>query len=219
MIEVVLSGFLFLFIIVTNVLSGRFGYETFSELNADSKLQKINRDPKKFKTAFLLIVIEHFAIIFLAVMLFFAFNAYSLLLAAVWTVSRTLEGVVQIYYKKRYWNLLNVAKQYQNASDSEKSSLADSALGVLRTKNTVFCSAQLLFSVGTLAYSILFATSSTGVPDLIGWFGVIAGTIYGVGNGVYLAKTNSKALWNVGGLLIFVFELILGVWLLFSWLI
>jgi hypothetical protein len=219
MIEVVLSGFLFLFIIITNILSGRFGYETFSELNADTKLQTIDRDPKKFKTASLLIIIEHFAIICLAVMLFVAFNPYNLLLAIVWTIFRALEGAIQIYYKKNYWGLLNLAKQYQNAPETERSSLADSALGVLKTKNKVFASAQLLFSVGTLAYSILFATTSAGVPELIGWFGIISSAIYGIGNGIYLAKPDFKALWNVGGLLIFVFELILGCWLLFSTLL
>ena len=67
MIEIVLSGFLFLLIIITNILSGRFGYETFSDLNAKAKLQKIASNPKKFKTALAFIIVEHFALIALAV--------------------------------------------------------------------------------------------------------------------------------------------------------
>jgi len=90
MIELVLSGFLFLFIIVTNILSGRFGYETFSNLKAEAKLQKIGADPKKFKSSFMFIFIEHVAIIGLALMLFFAFGSYNIVLAVVWTASRTL---------------------------------------------------------------------------------------------------------------------------------
>lgn len=219
MIEIVLSGFLFLFIIATNILSGRFGYETFSDLDAGAKLEKINRDPQKFKTASALIVIEHFSIICLAVLLFVAFNPYSLLLAIIWTISRTLEGTIQIYYKRKYWGLLNLAKCYKNASETERASLTDSARGVLKTKNTVFVSTQLLFSVGTLAYSILFATSSAGVPDLIGWFGIVASIIYGVGSGINLAKPSFRAMWGLGGLLILVFELMLGGWLLFSTII
>ena len=219
MIEVILSGILFWFIIVTNVLSGRFGYETFSCLDAEAKLKKINGAPPKFKTAFMLIVVEHLSIICLAAMLFISFNSYSLLLAAVWTISRTLEGAVQIYYKKDYWGLLKLAKQHQNANEAQKSLLNNSALNILKTKNTVFASAQLLFALGTLAYSIMFATSATGVPDLIGWFGVLSSIIYGVGNGAILVKPNFKAIWNVGGLLIFVFELILGCWLVFSTLL
>ena len=215
MIEIVLSGFLFWFIIVTNLLSGRFGYQTFNDLKAEPKLQKIAKNPKNFKTGFTFIVIEHVAIICLAVVLFFAFSSFSMILAVVWTVSRSLEALIQIYYKKSYWGLLSLAKQCSDVSESEKTSIVDSACGVLKTKNTVFFATQLLFSIGTFAYSILFATSSTGVPDLIGWFGIIASVIYGLGNGINIVKPNIKALWNIGGLLILIFELILGGWLLF----
>ena len=55
MIEVILSGFLFLFIIITNITSDRFGYKTISDLDSDTKLQKINKDPKKFKISIVLI--------------------------------------------------------------------------------------------------------------------------------------------------------------------
>lgn len=216
MLEAVLSGFLFLFIILTNILSGKFGYQTFNDLNAEPKLQQIAKNPKKFKTGFMFINIEHFGIIGLAVMLFFAFNSYSIVLATVWTISRTLEAVIQIYYKKSYWGLLNLAKQYSGASDAEKSSIVDCAFGVLKTKNTVFVATQLLFSIGTLTYSILFTTQSTGVPDWLGWFGIISSIIYGIGNGINIVKPSFKAIWNVGGLLILIFELILGGWLLFS---
>ena len=214
-----MSGFLFLFIIVTNLASGRFGYETFNDLDSEAKLKQINKDPKKFKIGFALIVIEHFAIIALAASLFIAFNPFNLILAVVWTISRTAEGAIQIYYKKSYWGLLNIANQYSGASGSEKDSLIDLGRSILKTKNTVFVSTQLLFSIGTLSYSILFATLSTVVPDYIGWFGIIASVIYGLGNAINLAKPNFKALWNLGGLLILIFELILGGWLLFSPLI
>jgi len=210
-----LSGFFFWFIIVVNIVSGRFGYETFSDLNAKAKLQKIASNPKKFKTSLRFIVVEHFALFALAVVLFFTFGSYSIILAVVWTVSRSLEALIQIYYKKIYWGIANLAKQYSSANDDKKASIVDSAGSVLKTKNTVFVFAQLLFSIGTLAYSIVFATQTTVVPDLLGWFGIIASVIYGVGSGVNIFKPDSKAIWNVGGLSILVFELILGEWLLF----
>lgn len=215
MIEIVLSGFFFWFIIVVNIVSGRFGYETFSDLNAKAKLQKIASNPKKFKTSLRFIVVEHFALFALAVVLFFTFGSYSIILAVVWTVSRSLEALIQIYYKKIYWGIANLAKQYSSANDDKKASIVDSARSVLKTKNTVFVFAQLFFSIGTLAYSIVFATQTTVVPDLLGWFGIIASVIYGVGSGVNIFKPEFKAIWNVGGLSIFVFELILGGWLLF----
>ena len=46
MIELMLSGFFFWFVIVTNIASNRFGYQTFSDLDAEAQLQKINADPK-----------------------------------------------------------------------------------------------------------------------------------------------------------------------------
>ena len=48
MIEMILSGFLFLFIIITLITSERFGYSVISDLDSDTKLQEINKDPKKF---------------------------------------------------------------------------------------------------------------------------------------------------------------------------
>ena len=215
MIEDVLSGFLFLFIIITNMASNRFGYETFSSLDSDTKLKKINKDQKKFKIGTTLILLEHIGIISLAIMLFLTFNSYSLLLAVVWTISRITEGLIQIINKKSYWNLVNISKQYSEANGTEKKSLSDLTYKILKTKNSVFTFAQILFSVGTLSYSILFVTSGI-VPELVGWFGIVASIIYGFGSGIKLANTNTKAVWSLGGLLILIFELVLGVWLILS---
>ena len=99
-IETMLSGFLFLFIIITNITSGRFGNETFSDLDAETKMQKISKDPKKFQIGIILILIEHISIILLAVMLFIAFNQYNIILAIVWTIFRIGESLIQIYNKK-----------------------------------------------------------------------------------------------------------------------
>jgi hypothetical protein len=71
-----------------------------------------------------------------------------------------------------------------------------------------------LFSIGTLAYSILFVTYEV-VPAIIGWFGIVACIPYGLGNGIILVKPNFKVLLYIGGLLILLFEIVLGGWLLF----
>ena len=99
-IEMMVCGFLFWFIIITNLLSERFGYKQMNELESDAKLQKIANDPKKFKISVVLILIEHGSIIALAVMMFVAFSPYNLILGIVWTFSRIFEGVFQIYHKK-----------------------------------------------------------------------------------------------------------------------
>jgi hypothetical protein len=214
----VLSGFLFWFIIIANLTSGRFGYETFSDLDSETKLQKIHKDPKRFQLSIVMILIEHVGIITLAVMLFLAFSSYNMMLAVVWTVARIGEGLIQVYNKKSYWGLLNIAGKYSRASGVGRNALIDTGRSILETKNSIFTFAQILFSIGTLAYSILFVTSGV-VPEILGWFGIVASTLYGFGSGIKLVKPNFKVLWSVGGLLILLFELVLGGWLLFSSLI
>jgi hypothetical protein len=217
-VETFISGFLFLFIIFVIMASVRFGYEISSDLDVDAKLQQINNDPKKFQLSVVLILIEHVSIIALAVMLFIAFSPYNLILAVVWTISRIGEALIQIYNKKNYWRLLDIARQYSGTNGAEKRRLIDSGYSILQSKNTTFNFAQILFSIGTLAYSILFVNYEV-VPALIGWFGLVASILYGAGNGIKLVKPNVTALWNIGGLLIWIFEIVIGGWLLFSSLI
>ena len=206
------SGFFFLFIIITNILSGSFGYKTFGDVDSEAQLRKINRDPTKFKISVVLILIEHLGIISLAVTLFITFNQYYIILGIVWCIFRIGEALIQIYDKKNYWGLLSLARQYLGTSGSEKDALIDLGHSILKTKEFIFGIAQLFFSVGTIAYSILFVTS--GVNPIIGWFGIVASILYGFGNAIFLIKSNSKALWNLGGLLILLFEMILGGWLI-----
>ena len=161
-----------------------------------------------------LILMEHFNIIALATMLFIAFGSYSPILGIVWITFRIGEGLIQIYYKKNYWGLLNIARQYSGTSGAEKNALIDLGRSILKTKSSGFSFAQILFSIGTLAYSILFVTYGV-VPVIIGWFGIGASIIYGFGNGIQLVKPSFKVLWNLGGLLIWLFEIILGGWLIF----
>lgn len=211
-----ISGFLFLLIIVVLITAtSKYGYEIFSELDSDAKLQEIVEDPKKFRTGTMLVIIEHVTIISLAVSMFIAFSSYNMILGIIWVSARAGEGLIQIYNKTKYWGLLEMAGQYSGATGAEKDALVDSALSVLKSKNSTFSFAQILFSIGTLAYSIVFAIYGV-IPEIIGLFGIVASIIYGLGNGINLVRPDFKALWNLGGLLIWIFELVLGGWLLFS---
>jgi len=210
-----LSGFLFWFIIITNIASGRFGYITLNEVDSATKLQRINGSPKNFKIGVGLILVEHISIIALAAMLFIALNPYNLILAIIWTILRTGEGLVQIYFKKNYLRLLDLAGRYSLASGFEKDALVESGRLILKTKNSSFLFAQLLFSAGTLTYLIVFISQGV-VPVFIGWFGIVAATLYGLGSGILLVKPNFTVLPKIGGLLILLLELVVGGWLLFN---
>jgi hypothetical protein len=217
MIEIILAGFLFLFIITTLVIAERFGYSVISDLDSDTKLQEINKDPKKFKIGTALALIEHGTIIALAITLFLAFNSFNIALAIIWTISRITEGIADFYNEKNYWGLLNIARQYSASSGAEKKSLNELGHSILKTRNRVLSVAQILFSIGTLSYSILFATTeAVPVPAFIGWFGIVASILYGFASGIILVKPNKARKFFVVGLLILIFELVLGGWLLVS---
>ena len=220
MIVMILSGFLFLFIIITLITSERFGYSVISDLDSDTKLQEISKDSKKFKIGTVLALIEHGTIIALATMLFLAFNPYNITLAVIWTISRITEGLINFYNEKNYWGLLNIARKYSSSSGAEKKSLSELGRSILKTKNSVIAFAQILFSIGTLSYSILFATSeAVPIPAIIGWFGIVSSILYAFGNGIILVKPNKAMKIFRVGLLILIFEVVLGGWLLFSPLI
>ena len=209
------SGFLFLFIIITNVASVQFGNKLTRDLDSDAKLRKINDHPNRFKISIVLALIEHFSIIALVIMLFIAFGSYSIILGVVWIIFRIGEGLIDIYNEKNYWGLLNIARQYSGTVGAEKKSLSDLARTILKTKEFRFTFAMTLFSIGTIAYSILFVIYGV-VPPIIGWFGLVASILFGFGSGIILIKPNFKALGYLGGPLILLFEVVLGGWLLFS---
>ncbi len=207
------SGFFFLFIIITNISSNFFGYKTTGTVEVKNKLLDINKNQAKFKIGVVLILVEHFGIVFLAISLFIGFSQYNAILGIVWCISRFIEASIQIYDKKNYWNLLDLAIKFSSNEDRENDKIIDSSRNIFKTKEFRFAISQLFFSIGTFAYSILFITYGI-IPLFIGWFGIVSSVLYGFGSVIFLMKRDNKALWGIGGLLILIFELILGIWLL-----
>ncbi len=209
-----LSGFLLLFIMIAIMASVQFGNKIWDDLDSDTRLQSIHNDPKKYKISIVLAFIHNFSIIALVIMLFIAFRSYSIILGIVWITFRTGESLILSYNEKSRWGLLNIAKQYSVSKGAEKKSWSDKALTILKAKDSRFKFAQIPFSIGTIAYSIPFITYGV-VPAIIGWFGIVAGILYGFGNGIEPIKPNFKVLRYFGSGMIWLFELVFGVWLLF----
>jgi hypothetical protein len=212
-----LSGFLFLFILTTFLTSGAFFYK-YGEVNSDDRLQKINNDPKKFKISIMLLLISSISVLALTVMLFIVFSPYNLILGVIWTIFRIGEGLILIYNEKTSWGLINIAGQYSSSSGSKKDSLSDSGRSIFQTLNSRFILSQFLFGIGTLTYSIVFVTYGV-VPEIIGGLGLVASILVILGNGTQLAERSFKSLNLFGGLLMILFEVIFGGWLLFTPLI
>ena len=217
-IEMVLSGFLFLFILVLNLAMGALGYLMEKDYyDSDADLQKINKNPKKFQISIVLALIEHGSVIALTIMLFIAFSPYNIILGIVWTIFRIGEGLIQFYNEPNYWGLLNIARQYSGTSGAEKNSLSDLARTIFKTKDSRFKFAMICWSIGTLAFSIVLVTSEV-VPQIIGWLGIVASILVGFGTGIKLVKPKFK-FEVIGALFAMLFEVIIGGWLLFSPLI
>ena len=190
-IEMILSGFLFLFILVLNLVMGALGYlMEKDDYDPEADLQKINKNPKKFKISIMIALIEHGSVIALTLMLFIAFSPYSIILGIVWAIFRIGEGLIQFYNEKNYSGLLNIARQYSSSSGAEKNSLSNLARTIFNTKDSRFKLAMICWSIGTLAFSIVLVTSEV-VPQIIGWLGIVASILVGFGTGI--AKTLADA--------------------------
>jgi hypothetical protein len=212
-IEMMLSGFLFLFILVLNLVMGALGYlMEEDDYDPDADLQKIENDPKKFQIGIVLALIEHGCVIALTILLFIAFSQYNIILGIVWTICRTGEGLIQFYNEPSYWGLLNIARRYSVSGGGEKNSLSDSARTILKAKDYRFKFAMICWSIGTLAFSIVLVTYGVA-PAIIGWLGIVASILIGFGTGIKLAEPNLKVP-PIGALFAILFEVIIGVWLL-----
>ena len=217
-IERVLSGFLFLFILVLNLAMGALGYlMEKDDYDPDADLQKINKNPKKFQIGIMLALIEHGSVIALTIMLFIAFSPYNILLGIVLLIFRIGESLILYLNDSNYWGFLNIARKYSVSSGAEKKSLSDLARSIFKTKDTRFKFAMICWSIGTLAFSIVLVTSEV-VPQIIGWLGIVASILVGFGTGIKLVKPKFK-FEVIGALFAMLFEVIIGGWLLFSPLI
>jgi hypothetical protein len=207
-----LSGFFFLFIIVTSVVGRILGYK-LDEYDGDAKLRKIVDAPQKFRISIVLLLLEHASIVALGISLFVAFGSYDAALGILWVVVRTGEGLLQFYSEIGYWGLLRLARLYSAGDDVERRTLTEAGRAVLETKNLRFNQAMVLFGVGTLAYSIVFVGYDV-VPVLLGWMGIFVGGLDALGSGLRLARPKIVAPAYLGGALTLAFEAIIGVWLL-----
>jgi hypothetical protein len=209
-----LSGFLFLFILVLNLVMGALGYlMEKDDYDSDKDLKKITNNPKKFKIGIGLALIEHGCVIALTILLFIAFSSLNIMLGIVLIIFRTGEGLIQFYNEPFYWKLINMAKKYSAANATEKKSLSDSTRTIFKGKGTRFKYAMICWSVGTLAFSIVLVYSGF-VPVFIGWLGIIASILVGFYTGLKIIKPTSK-IPPIGALFAILFEIIIGIWLIY----
>jgi hypothetical protein len=208
-----LSGFLFLFILVTNAASVALGNK-IGEADPVAKLLMINDNPSQFLISIVSALISHVSIIALIVMLYLVFSSYNKLLMVMATIFRLGEALIHIYNEINFLQLIEMAKEYSVFSDAEKIVLSASANIILQTKNSTFPIALVLLAIGALAYCILFITYRA-IPTMIAWLGLSASVLSVVGSGIKFVEPSFDILFKIGFLLMMLFEIIFGGWLLF----
>jgi hypothetical protein len=157
-------------------------------------------------------VLSHLGIVAITCTLFIAFSPFNRQLALIGSVSRLGEALAMIYGEVTVMRLIDLAKEY-TLVDSNKESLRLIGDQILRTKNTGVDLGLLLLSIGAIAYCALFLQNGA-VPSMIAWLGLAAGIISAVGILIKFASSFS-ALAVIGMVLMMVFEVTFGGWLLF----
>jgi hypothetical protein len=144
--------------------------------------------------------------------LFIAFSPFNRQLALIGSVSRLGEALAMIYGEVTVLRLIALATEYALA-DSNKESLRLLGDQILQTKNTGVDLGLLLLSIGAIAYCVSFVQSGA-VPSMIAWLGLAAGIISAIGILIKFASGFSASA-VIGMVLMMVFEVTFGGWLLF----
>jgi len=206
-----LCGFLYIFILITNAASVGLGNRT-GEMDSAAMLPTISENPGRYRMGVIVAIASHLGIVAITGTLFIAFSPFNRQLALIGSVSRLGEALAMIYGEVTVLRLINLAKEYALA-DSNKESLRLLGDQILRTKNTGVDLGLLLLSIGAIFYCVSFVQSGA-VPSMIAWLGLAAGIISAIGILIKFASGFS-ALAVIGMVLMMVFEVTFGGWLLF----
>jgi len=156
-------------------------------------------------------IASHLGIVAITGTLFMAFSSYNTQLALIGSVSRLGEALAMIYGEVTVLRLIDLARKY-TLPTSNKESLRLLGDHILRTKNTGVDLGLLLLSIGAIAYCISFIRYGA-ITSVIAWLGFAAGIISAVGILIKFAS-GFGALAVIGMVLMMVFEVIFGGWLL-----
>jgi hypothetical protein len=209
-----LTGFLFLFILATSALSGGLAVE----LNADpdqvtNTLRNIAEDPGKYRISITFDLVSHMAIIAIASALYLTFNKYNRQLALFGTLWRVVEGVIMAFTELNNFVLLEVAQDFLSATGTRAVTLETSAQSIILVSNLGVTIGLAFLVLGHLAYGILFV-SSKAVPRPLSWLGVVASVIGIVGALLGLVIPNLLFILTGGIIIVMLYEIVLGIWLL-----
>ena len=206
-----LCGFLYLFILLTSVLSQAFAGAALDQADVPGTLSKVTANSKKFRLSVVIDLISHVSIIALAGLLFIAFSPYNRSLALIGTLWRVAEGTILALNEGNKLVILDLSQKSASATGAQAVALESMGRMLISMDQWGFKIGLAFLVLGSLMYAIVFVTSGA-VPLGISWFGVIASLLAAAGIILNLINPNISM---VSFLVLIPFEVVLGFWLLF----
>jgi hypothetical protein len=157
-------------------------------------------------------IASHLGIVAITGTLFLAFSPHNRQLALIGSLAHLGEAAAMIYGEIIVLRLIDLAREYALA-EGNKEGLRLIGDQTLRTKNARVDLGPLLLAIGAIAYCSSFVQSGA-VPSMFAWLGLAAGVISAVGITMNFAS-GFGSLAVIGMVLMMVFEVTFGGWLLF----
>lgn len=208
-----LCGFLFLFILLTTMLSKAMAGAPLDPEDVPNTLGAVAESGKRFRMSIVFDLASHVSIVALAGTLYLAFSPHNRSLALLGTLWRVAEGTIIAFSELNNFVLLAVAQQFISATGAEAVALEAMGRTLILAENWGYKIGLAFFALGWLMYGILFV-SSGAVPPALGWWALVASLLAVVGRWAALIRPD-VGLVATSFVPIMLFEVVFGVWLLF----
>ncbi len=205
-------GFLYLFILLTSILSKFMAGAPIDQENVSNALGAVAEGGKKFRLSVVLDLVSHASVVALAGALYLAFSPHNRSLALLGMLWRVAEGVIIAFNEINNVVLLAVAQKFISATGTEAVALETMGRTLIVAEGWGLKIGLAFFALGWLMYGILFV-SSGAVPPILGWGAVVASLLAVVGRWAALVGPGA-GLVAISFVPIMLFELVFGVWLL-----
>jgi len=209
-----LCGFLYLFILLTSVLSKFMAGAALDPEDVSNTLGTVAEGGQRFQMSIVLDLVSHVSIVALAGALYLAFSPHNRSLALLGTLWRVAEGAILSFNEVNNVVLLAVAQRFVSATGAEVVTLETLARALIVAEDWGLKIALAFLALGSLLYGILFL-STGAVPRALGWWAVVAGLLAVVGRWLVLVSPDVPLVLDASFLPYMLFEVVFGVWLLF----
>jgi len=205
-----LCGFLFLFILLTTMLSKFMAGAPLDPEDVPNTLGSVAKGGSRFRASVVLDLVSHVSIVALAAALYLAFSPHNRSLALLGTLWRVAEGTIIALNEVNSILLLAVAQKFVSATGAEAVALETMGRTLILADDWGYKIGLAFFALGSLMYGILFV-SSGAVPRALGWWGVVASLL---ATAAVWGNLINPSLSRIGFLAILPYEVALGIWLL-----